>query len=160
NGKLIQTLNLCTNAPVPRREPVGSLSAADFNFDNYYDLALQTSSENGNAKYCVWLFDARQQRFVLNNQLSGVANIAPDPSTRTLQSYEYQGCNGVCFTRNTYRWSEGQPQLVRSEVTTRAPLSVGYGGCEYVHSIKELKGGGVREVSRERVNALGVSCDL
>lgn len=160
NGKQIQALDICVPGAVPRRDPVGSLAVADFNFDNSPDLALQISSENGNSKYCVWLFDAEQQLFTLNHQLSGVANLAPDPSTKSLQSYENQGCNGVCFTKNTYKWSNGEMELIRSETTSQAPLSVGYGGCNFVHSVKEMKRGELREVSRERVNALGIECDL
>ncbi len=160
NGKQIQALDICVSGAVPRRDPLGSLAVADFNFDNSPDLALQVSSEDGNSKYCVWLFDPGQQLFMLNYQLSGVANLAPDPSTKTLQSYENQGCNGVCFTKNSYRWSNGEMELIRSESTSKAPLSLGYGGCDFVHSVKELKRGELREVSRERVNALGINCDL
>src|SRR5215831_10737585 len=46
--QLVQTLDVCTDEPVARTDSVGSMATADFNFDGFYDLALQLSAEQSN----------------------------------------------------------------------------------------------------------------
>jgi hypothetical protein len=153
----VQTLDVCTEEPVPRQGKVGTLATADYNFDGYPDLALQATDVKDNSTFCVWLFDPGTQRFVPSSQLSQLVNAVPDPKTRTVVSTKYPGCPS-CYEREVFRWSQGQLEPVRDESLTLDPLSVGYGGCDYVHTVKEVKDGRMKETDRERTNSFGTRC--
>jgi len=159
NRQQVQKLNVCTGSPVPRQDPVGSLNMADFNFDGVPDLALQVSAEKGNQQYCIWLFDSSTQRFVLNEQLSKLTNPMPDPQTKTVVSTQTLGCNGACYSKKIYEWSQEELELTREVTRTREPLAIGFGGCDYIESVSTIKDGELREIGRDRVNASGVRCD-
>ncbi len=153
----VQTLDVCTDEPVARQGKVGSLATADYNFDGYSDLALQVTEVKDNRTFCVWLFDSGTQRFVASSQLSQLINPVPDPKTGTVVSTRYPGCPS-CYEKQVFGWSQGQLGEVRYESLTLDPLSIGYGGCDYVHTVKELKDGRMKETERERVNRLGAPC--
>ena len=77
--KQVRRLPVCTSPePVPRANPAGNMASADFNFDGHGDLALETAFKNGNASYCIWLFDPKKQRFVESKKLSKL--IKPTPT--------------------------------------------------------------------------------
>ena len=154
----VQTLNVCTDEPVKRENKVGSLASADFNFDGYSDVALQvTAGKKNNDTFCVWLYDPGSQRFTASPQLSQLTNPVPDPKTRTVVSTKYPGCP-YCYERQFFRWSGDQLELVRDESLTMDALAVGVGGCDYVHTVNEMKNGKMRQVSRDSTNALGGPC--
>jgi len=156
--KQVQSLKVCTEEPVPRDNPVGSIASADFNFDGHGDLALETAFKNGNASYCIWLFDPKTQRFVESKQLSKLINPSPDPKTHTVVSYSKGECE-PCYHRETYRWSNGTLVPVREESITPADLGLqAPGGCGWLHTVKEEKNGKMEFVSRSQVNALGQNC--
>jgi hypothetical protein len=79
-------LKVCTPEPVPRESPVGNIYYTDYNFDGHSDLALEVAFKEGNASYCVWLFDSKTGRFVASPQLSRLTNPSPDPNNRTVTS--------------------------------------------------------------------------
>jgi hypothetical protein len=153
----VQTLEVCTEEPVLRQGKVGSLATADYNFDGYPDLALQVTDVKDNSTFCIWLFDPGTQRFLASSQLSQLVNPVPDPKTRTVVSTKYPRCPS-CHEKQVFRWSQGQLELVRYESLTLDPLAVGYGGCDYVHTVKELKDGRMKETDRERTNSFGARC--
>jgi hypothetical protein len=153
----VQTLNLCTDEPVKRENKVGSLASADYNFDGFSDLALQVTAEKGNDSFCVWLYDPRTQRFTASSQLSQLTNPVPDPKNRTVVSTKYPACP-YCYERQSFKWSGEQLELVRYESLTMDSLAIGVGGCDYVHTVKEAKDGQMRQVNRDRTNALGGPC--
>jgi hypothetical protein len=154
----VQTLNLCTDEPVKREKQVGTLASADFNFDGFSDLALQVTEEKkNNNTFCVWLYDPSSQRFAASPQLSQLTNPVPDPKSRTVVSTKYPPCP-YCYERQFFKWSGDQLELVREESLTMDSLAIGVGGCDYVHTVKEAKDGQMRQVSRDRTNALGAPC--
>jgi hypothetical protein len=63
-----------------------------------------------------------------------------------------------CYEKQTFRWSGGRLELVKSESLVLDSLSVGAGGCDYVLTVKDLKGGEMKQTNRERANALGTPC--
>ena len=156
--KQVQSLPVCAYDAVPREGPVGSIASADFNFDGHGDLALETAFKDGNASYCIWLFDPEKQRFVESKQLSKLTNPSPDAKTRTVVSYTKGECE-PCYHRETYRWSKGQLVPVREESITPAEMGLQLpGGCGWLHTVSEEKNGKMQFVSRSQVNALGQAC--
>jgi hypothetical protein len=155
--KRVQTLNVCTEEPVKREKQVGSLATADYNFDGYSDLALQVKTDKNNNMYCIWLFDPQEHRFTASSELDQLVNPIPDPKTQTVVSQKYMAC-AYCYEKQVFRWSGGQLELVKSESLVMDSLAVGMGGCNYVLTRKELKGGEMKQTDRERTNALGAPC--
>jgi hypothetical protein len=155
--KRVQTLNVCTEEPVKREKQVGSLATADYNFDGYSDLALQVKAEKNNNMFCIWLFDPQERRFSASSELSQLVNPIPDPKTQTVVAERLLAC-AYCYEKQTFRWSGGQMELVKSESLVLDALAVGVGGCNYVLTVKELKDGEMKQTNRERANALGTSC--
>ena len=156
---LLQTLKVCTDGPVPREGPVGTMDTADYNFDGYPDLALEVASAQNNASYCTWLFDPKAQRFVASPQLSKLTNPRPDLNTQTVTSYKNNGCQGACFAKTIYKWSKGNLVPVQYESQVEAnPGMPAVGGCGYVLTVKKPKHGQMVEVSRDRVNNIGAVC--
>jgi hypothetical protein len=154
----VQTLNVCTQAPVPRTGDVGGIAFADYNFDGYPDLSLLVSSTNQNHHYCVWLFNPQTKRFALSQQLSHLTNPAPDLNKKEVVAFKHEGCNGECWRRETYHWSGNQllpNKYVAQNEDPVLPLTV---DCRFVRTVKQEEGGRLEEVSRERVNDAGFSC--
>jgi len=156
--KQFQALKVCTLEPVPREDPVGTIDTADYNFDGYYDLALQTASKQGNASYCIWLYSPKTGRFVASPALSQLTNTRPDPQTHTVVSLIKGECP-ICYRQETYRWSKGQLVPVREESVQPADLGLQLpGGCGWLRTVREEKNGQMRFVSRSQVNELGQDC--
>jgi hypothetical protein len=156
--KLWQALKVCTPEAVPRESPVGTMETADYNFDGYYDLALETAFKQGNASYCIWLYNPKTRRFVASQQLSQLANTRPDPKTKTVISYSKGEC-GPCYRQETYRWSKGHLIPVREESVAPADLGLQLpGGCGWLRTVREEKNGKMEFVSRSQVNGLGQDC--
>ncbi len=154
----VQTLNVCTEEPVIRQKQVGTLASADYNFDGFSDLALQVTAEKyNNNTFCVWIFDPRSQRFTASSQLSQLVNPVPDAKTHTVVSTKYPFCP-YCYDKQVFKWSGEQLELVKHESLLMDPLAIGTGGCSYVHTVEEPKDGRMRQVNRERTNALGAPC--
>jgi len=156
--KQVQALKVCTPEPVPRESPVGTIYTTDYNFDGHGDLALETAFKNGNASYCIWLYDPETKRFEFSQPLSQLTNPSPDAKTRTVISYSKGECE-PCYRRESYRWSKGQLVPVREESITPAELGLQLpGGCGWLHTVREEKNGKMEFVSRSQVNALGQDC--
>jgi hypothetical protein len=156
--KQVQALKVCTPEPVPRESPVGMLDTTDYNFDGYSDLLLETAFKQGNASYCIWLYNPKTGRFVLSKQLSQLTNPRPDLNTHTVISYIKEGCP-ICYRQETYRWSKGQLAPVREESVMPAELGLQLpGGCGWLHRVREEKNGKMAFVSRTQVNSLGQEC--
>ena len=156
--KQVQALKVCTGEAVPRESPVGTMDTADYNFDGHGDLALETAFKQGNALYCIWLFDPKTKQFEASPQLSQLTNPRPDPKTRTVISSSKGGCIG-CSKQETYRWSKGQLIPVREETVTQTDLGTSTGGdCGWLRTVKEEKNGKMVFVSRDQINSLGVVC--
>ncbi len=156
--KQVQALKVCTPEPVPRESPVGNIYYADYNFDGYSDLALETASQQGNASYCIWLFNPKTRRFEASRQLSQLTTPSPDVKTHTVVAYSKGECP-PCYHRESYRWSKGQLIPVREESVTPADLGLQLpGGCGWLHTVKEGKDGKMVFVSRSQVNSLGQDC--
>jgi hypothetical protein len=156
--KQVQALKVCTPEPVPRESPVGTMDTADYNFDGHGDLALETAFKQGNASYCIWLFDPKTKQFVASPQLSQLTNPRPDPKTKTVISSSKGGCVG-CSKQETYRWSKGQLIPVREETVTQTDLGMSTGGdCGWLRTVKEEKNGKMVFVSRDQINSLGQVC--
>jgi hypothetical protein len=155
-----QELPACTPQPVPRSGDVGTIATTDFNFDRYGDLALQVSSKDGNATFCVWLFDSTTKQYVASPALSQLTNPRADPKTKTVVANKNMGCNGSCYDKQAYQWSNGQLTMIRDESVTRnIEAQTGYtGGCSFVKSIKEVRNGKLTETSRNTVNDVGALC--
>jgi hypothetical protein len=156
--KHVQALKVCTPEQVPRESPVGTIYTTDYNFDGYGDLALETASKQGNASYCIWLFNPKTKRFEFSQQLSQLTNPSPDAKTRTVVSYSKGECE-PCYHRETYRWSKGQLVPVREESVAPADLGLQLpGGCGWLRTVREEKNGKMVFVSRSQVNSLGQDC--
>jgi hypothetical protein len=156
--KLLQALKVCTPEAVPRDTPVGSMYYTDYNFDGHSDLALETAFKQGNASYCVWLFDPKTGLFVAAKQLSQLTNPSPDAETHTVVSYVKEDCP-ICYQRETYRWSKGHLVPVREESVMPADLGLQFpGGCGWLRTVKEEKNGKMAFVSRSQVNSTGQDC--
>jgi len=157
-AKQLQTLKVCTPEPVAHESPVGTLDTADFNFDGYGDLLLETAFKQGNTSYCIWLFDPKTKRFVASPQLSQLTNPRPDPKTKTVTSYSKGECP-PCYRQETYRWSKGQLVPVREESVAPADLGLQLpGGCGWLRTVREEKNGKMEFVSRSPVDGLGQTC--
>jgi len=156
--KLLQALKVCTPEPVPREGPVGTMDTADYNFDGYYDLALETAFAKGNASYCIWLYNPKTGRFVASRQLSQLINTHPDPQAKTVISLTKGDCTG-CYHQETYRWSKGQLVPVREESVTPTDLGLQLsGGCGWLHTVRDEKNGKMVLVDRSQVNMFGQVC--
>lgn len=157
DNKLVQTLNVCTEEPVPRESNVGSIDTADYNFDGYPDLALKVSALNKNEKFCIWLFDPKTRRYVPSPELSQMTNLRPDPKDQTVYSYTNEACMR-CYEKRVYRWSNGQLAPVRVESQTEDPLMPPNSSCRWVRTVQEAKGERLVETERKRINDNGVPC--
>ena len=156
--KQAQALKVCTPEPVPRESPVGNMYTTDYNFDGRGDLALETAFKNGNASYCIWLYNPKTKRFEFSQTLSQLTNPSPDAKTHTVVSYSKGECE-PCYHRETYRWSKGQLVPVREESITPAEVGLQLpGGCGWLHTVREEKNGKMEFVSRSQVNGLGQEC--
>ena len=156
--KQFQALKVCTANPVPRQNPVGTMDTADYNFDGHGDLALETAFQDGNASYCIWLFDPKTKSFVFSQPLSQLTNPRPDPKTKTIIAYTKLEC-GPCYQQETYRWSKGQLVPVREESVRPADLGLQLsGGCGWLRTVREEKNGKMVFVSRDQVDSFGHSC--
>ena len=133
-NSLLQTLKVCTDQPVPLEGAIGTMDTTDYNFDGYADLALQVASNQGNASYCIWLYDPQAQRFVASKQLSQVTNPQPDITTQTVTSYKNEGCHGACFEKTIYRWSKGNLIPVRYERARTYVKAASVGGLFHFKS--------------------------
>lgn len=155
----VQSLDVCSEEPVPREEKVGTLAVTDYNFDGFPDLALQVAADrNKNDKFCIWLFDPQARRYVASPELSGLTNARPDPNTRTVYSFTNMDCL-YCYVKKNYAWKDGRLELARVETMTVDPLTgPGSGACNFVLSIQEPQNGRLKLVSSERVNSSGVRC--
>jgi hypothetical protein len=156
--KQVQALKVCTPEPVPRESPVGNIYYTDYNFDGYSDLALETAFKDGNASYCVWLYNPRTGRFEFSQQLSQLINPSPDANTQRVISYSKGECE-PCYHRESFRWSNGQLVPVREESITPAEMGLQLpGGCGWLHTVRVEKDGKMVFASRSQVNALGQDC--
>lgn len=158
--KVAQEVQICTSQPVSRNGDVGTIATTDFNFDGYGDLALQVSSKDNNATFCVWLFDPKTKQYVASPELSQLVNPRADPKTKTVTAYKKTGCRGSCYDKQTYSWDAGQLTMTRDETVTRnidAPTGDA-GGCSFLRSVKELQDGRLKEVGRDMVNDVGALC--
>ena len=154
----VQALKVCTPSPVPRERPVGTIDTADFNFDGHYDLALEVAARNGNASYCIWLYDPKTNRFAASPTLSKLTNPSTDAKTHHVISYTKGDCS-ICYHRESYRWSKGQLVPVREESVAPADLGLQLpGGCGWLHTVREEKHGKMQFVSRTQVNDMGQAC--
>jgi hypothetical protein len=157
DNKLVQTLRVCTEEPVPRDSNVGGIDTADYNFDGYPDLALKVSAAKKNEKFCIWLFDPKTERYVSSPELSQLVNLRPDAKTGTVYSYTNEACMG-CYEKRVYRWDHGQLALVKVESQTEDPLMPPTSSCRWVRTVQETKGERLVETGNQRVNDLGVPC--
>jgi hypothetical protein len=158
-GHQTQTLNVCTDKPVPRRGKLGSIAFTDFNFDGYPDLAMLASSANENNIYCVWLFDPETKRFALSEDLSHLTNPAPDPDKKSVVALKHETCTGDCYERETYVWS-GNRLLPKEYVAVNEdPALSPTEDCRFVRSVKQEKNGRMAELARQRVDGGGVPCE-
>jgi len=156
--KQVQALKVCTADPVPRQSPIGTMDTADFNFDGHGDLLLETAFKDGNASYCIWLFNPKAKRFVFSQQLSQLTNPRPDPKTRTVASYSKLECE-PCYQKQIFRWSKGQLVPVGEESVKPADLGLQLGGgCGWLRTVRQEKNGQMVFVSRDQVNSLGQVC--
>jgi hypothetical protein len=156
--KQVQALKVCTAEAVPRESPVGTMDTADYNFDGHYDLALETGFKQGNATYCIWLYNPKTKRFVASPQLSQLINVRPDPKTKTVISSSKGDCVG-CSKQETYRWAKGQLIPVREVTVTQTEMGVSNGGdCGWLRTVKEEKNGKMVFVGRDQVDSLGQVC--
>ena len=155
--QLTQTLNVCTDGPVSRNHPSGSLATADYNFDGSSDLALQVTADKKSQRFCVWLFDPQQQRFELSTQLSDLTNPIPNAKTRTVVATTFAPCL-YCYDKQEFRWSGKELELVQEDSMTADPLGVGSGGCNFIRTVKKRKNGEMQETSRERTDSFGNRC--
>jgi len=155
--KQVQALKVCTTEPVPRETPVGSIYYTD-NFDGHGDLALETAFKQGNAFYCVWLFNPKTGRFVASPELSKLTNPSPDANTHTVISYVKEDCP-ICYRRESYRWSKGQLVPVREESVMPADLGLQPPlGCGWLRTLRGKKNGKMVFVSRTQINSAGQEC--
>ncbi len=157
DNKLVQTLRVCTEEPVPRESNVGGIDTADYNFDGYPDLALKVSAVKKNEKFCIWLFDPKAQRYVASAELSQMTNLRPDPKNQTVYSYTNEACMS-CYEKRVYRWDHGQLVPVKVESQTEDPLISPTSSCRWVRTVQEMKGERLVETDRKRVNDVGTTC--
>src|SRR5579884_2957003 len=120
----VQSLNVCTNSPVPRSGNLGGVTHEDFNFDGYPDVAMLVSTDrSSDNSYCIWLYDPATRRFVFSPDLSRLTNPQPDPATQTVTSRKNEGCSGLWFDAETFRWSGGRLQPLK-EVSQSQDITV------------------------------------
>ncbi len=157
-----QELVSCTPSAVARTGEIGTIASADLNFDTFGDLLLQVSSKNGNATFCVWLFDPKSKQYVASPELSRLVNPRADQKTRTVVAFENLGCFGSCYDKQTYSWVYGKLTMTREMTITEAinAPSGASSGCSYVRSIKELQNGKLNEIRRDMVDPNGASCEF
>ena len=154
----VQALRVCTPNAVPRQSPVGSIYTTDYNFDGHGDLALETAFEQGNASYCIWLYNPKTGRFVFSEELSRLTNPSPDAKTHSVISYVKEDCS-ICYRRESFRWAKGQLVPVREESVMPAALGLQLPtGCGWLRTVREEKNGKMVFVSRTQINSAGQEC--
>ena len=154
----VQALKVCTPDAIPRKSPIGSMYTTDYNFDGYGDLALETAFKQGNASYCIWLYNPKTGRFVFSEQLSRLTNPSPDAKTHTVISYVKEDCS-ICYRRESFRWVKGQLVPVREESVMPADLGLQLPmGCGWLRTVREEKKGKMAFVSRTQINSAGQEC--
>jgi hypothetical protein len=65
----------------------------------------KTAFEQGNASYCIWLYNPKTGRFVFSEELSRLTNPSPDAKTHAV-SYVKENCS-ICYRRESFRWAKG-----------------------------------------------------
>jgi len=157
----VQALDSCTGQDVPRENGLGELSRVDFNFDGHPDLMMRVAfdSRTNNSYYCIWLYDAKTQTFVLSDELSHLTNPQPDPNNKTVVARKNVICSERCYMEDTYAWSNGHLEPVREESLTEDPTVLPVSDCRWVWEVKKEKNGKLVDVDRERVDIGGVMCE-
>lgn len=117
--RAFQTLPVCDKFPDTVND--GWLDAqlslliahADLNFDGYQDIELlYTYIPHLDKKiYCVFLWDAKAERFVYSKDLTDIAaNLEAHPENKTLTTRE--DWMGGAWEASTYRWNVGKLELI------------------------------------------------
>lgn len=82
----------------------------DMNFDGYFDLKIVAGRGIANIYYHCWLWDQKQQQFVLHEALSELASPQFDADTQTIHSF-FHG-SAVDSKEAKYTFKNGQLRLV------------------------------------------------
>ncbi|MDJ1502671.1 XAC2610-related protein [Xanthocytophaga agilis] len=90
---------------------------SDFNFDNYTDLALHTSSSNGcsSAHFAFYFYDPKQHIFINDTtfEKSVRGNPIADKNHLIIRSRE-ASCACGCYTIYEHKWTDNKLRLVRT----------------------------------------------
>lgn len=117
--RALQELSSCTNFTDQVDEDWGwgdiskLIAHADLNFDGYQDLELiQNYIPHLDKKlYCVFLWDAKAERFVYSKELTDIAaNMEAHPKNKTLTTRD--DWMGGAWEESTYRWNNNKLELI------------------------------------------------
>ncbi len=94
------------------------LETADYNFDGYEDLRLESSSGTGVTFWDIWLFDGAKKQFVHSPLLSNLPSPMPDAKQHWIETSSIDG-GGAYFSKSYFRWRNKSVHVVRIEDADR-----------------------------------------
>jgi hypothetical protein len=97
----------------------GLIEVADYNFDNYMDIAFLTWSGRGTRHtwYEINIYNPKNKKYEYHAELSKMPDVEINNETQTLRSILNSGHAGLLFTDSEFKWEKGQLTLVNRKGT-------------------------------------------
>ena len=88
------------------------ISVNDYNFDNYMDIAVNTSGSAYNTADNIFLYDPQTKGYIYHEELSELIGVWIDGETQTIKTHMKGGHAGMLYNASEYKWENGQLTLV------------------------------------------------
>ncbi|MDR0453291.1 MAG: lysozyme inhibitor LprI family protein [Deferribacteraceae bacterium] len=91
------------------------ISAADYNFDNCMDIAIDVSCGSYNLSQKIFLYDPQTKKYEYHKELSEILGVWVDSETKTIKSHAKGGHAGLIYYFSEYSWKSGKLTLIQKE---------------------------------------------
>jgi hypothetical protein len=106
-------------APIDDLDNFNSIEVADYNFDNFMDIAFSTWKGRGTRHSWqeIHLYNQHNQKYYYHAELSEMPDVEINDETKTLRSIINSGHAGLLFTDSEYKWENRQLTLINRKST-------------------------------------------